>query len=102
MFRVDQVELQRVIMARLAREPKKVRRRWAEGFYYDYNEEVLAHLVHEVLDEVFAHDGVLVRPDPTVHYPPTTSGSSNPVRKHGQWDETEPWPEIFGPRPTQI
>lgn len=102
MFRVDRKQLLDVIMTRISREPKAVRRRWAEGFYYSYNEEVLAHLVHDVLDEVFAHDGVLVRPEPTYHCPATAHGSSTPQRQHGRWDESEPWPEIFGPRPPQI
>lgn len=99
MYRVDRKQLLDVIMARISREPKKVRRRWAEGFYFDYSEEVIAHLVHEVLDEIFAHDGVLVRPDPHIVYPTTTSGSSTSRREHGKWGETEPWPDIFGPKP---
>jgi len=99
MHRVDRKQLLDVIMARISREPKVVRRRWAEGFYYSYSEEVLAHLVHEVLDEIFKNDGVLVRPDPIYEHRATVHGSSTPAREAGKWGVTEPWPDVFGPMP---
>lgn len=100
MYRVEPKNVLDTVMARIAREPKKVRRRWAEGFYYSYEEEVIAHLVHTVLDEIFGQDGVLIRPDPTYTHPTTVHGSSTAVRRPGKWGESEPWPAMFGP-PTE-
>ncbi len=59
-------------------------------------DQVVDHLAEVALEQVFAHDAVVIRPDHGGPVPGST------VRNYpGKWDESEPWPEAFGPKPTR-
>lgn len=59
-------------------------------------EQVISHLVELALDQVFAHDAVVIRPNDGRSWTGATVGHDP-----GKWDESEPWPDVFGPKPTR-
>lgn len=59
-------------------------------------EQVIAHLVELALDQVYANDAVVIRPNNGRPLIESAVG-----RDPGGWDVSEPWPEAFGPKPTR-
>lgn len=59
-------------------------------------DQVIDHLAEIILNEIFKHDAVIIRPNRGGPMPGAT------VQFYpGKWDESEPWPEAFGPKPTR-